>query len=283
MPVSGVARITLNRPEVLNAIHLPLMEEIHRAAQEAAEDDDVAALIYRGEGRAFCVGRDMKYAAELQATDPEGWFAWRRRYRGFGPQTWTHPKATIAQVQGHALGGGHDLAVSCDITVAASGTQLGYPEARYGLLMGGRHVWNWLAGPKKTKEYVFTGRTISAEEACRCGIINQVVAEDELEATVLGIATDIATIERRNPGYVAVNKFQINQRHLDLMSLTTFNPDVVRQIASETQYLLDSKETQTAFYAKVKDSGLKAAADDMHAGYAATPTAPTTVARPDGE
>jgi enoyl-CoA hydratase/carnithine racemase len=270
-PADGIARITLNRPEVLNAIHLPLWDEIRRASQDAADDDDVAVLIYRGAGRAFCVGRDMKYAAKLQAEDPEGWLAWRRRYRGFGPQTWTHPKATIAQVQGHALGGGHDLAISSDITVVAQGAQLGYPEARYGLLMGGRHVWNWLAGPKKTKEYVFTGRTITGEEAVTWGLANQVVAPDDLDDTVMAIANDIVAIERRNPGYVRVNKFQINQQHLQLMNLTTFNPGVLEQIPNETQFLLDARRSQERFYDKVGSEGLHAATGDMHAGFASAP------------
>lgn len=271
-PEPGIARITLNRPEVLNAIHLPLMDEVHHAAAAAAEDDDIAVLIYRGAGRAFCVGRDFKFAGDLQTQDPEGWYAWRRRYRGFGAQTWTHPKVTIAQVHGHALGGGHDLAISSDITIAAEGTQLGYPEARYGLLMGGRHVWNWLAGPKKTKEYVFTGRTISAEEAAACGLINRAVPLERLEETVMSMARDVVTMERRNPGYMMANKVQINQRHLELGSLTTFNPAVIAQIPNETKYLGDSKGSQEKFFTKVKREGFHAATDDMHAGFVETPT-----------
>jgi len=271
-PEVGIARITLNRPETLNAIHLPLMEEIHTAAAEAASDDGVAVIIYRGAGRAFCVGRDMKFAGKLQAEDPEGWFAWRRRYRGFGPQTWMHPKATISQVQGFALGGGHDLAISSDITIAANGSQLGYPEARYGLLMGGRHVWNWLTTPKKVKEYVFTGRTISAEDAAACGIINQAVPLEALEETVMSIAHDIAIMEQRNPGYIQANKFQINQRNLEIMNLTTFNPAVVAQIPKEAEYLLNSKDSQTEFYDKVNTEGLDAAKGEMHSGFESTPT-----------
>lgn len=278
-PAEGVARITLNRPEVLNAIHLPLMEEVHRAAAEAAGDDDVAVLVYRGAGRAFCVGKDFKAAGDLQTEDPEGWYAWRRRYRGFGPQTWTYPKATIAQVHGHALGGGHDLAISSDITIAAEGTQLGYPEARYGLVMGGRHVWNWLAGPKKTKEYVFTGRTISAEEAAACGLINQVVPLEKLEETVMSIANDIVAMERRNPGYIQVNKFQINQQHLALMNLTTFNSAVVAQLPREMEYSLNSKESQSSFFTKVKQEGFHAATSEMHAGFRATPTSSANAPR----
>src|SRR5690349_9566899 len=105
----GIACITLNRPESLNALNTELLLEIYDAAKVAGEDPKVVVLMYQGAGRSFCAGRDFKHSAELQKTE-EGWYAWRRRYRGFGPQTWLHPKATIAAVQGHALGGGHNLA-----------------------------------------------------------------------------------------------------------------------------------------------------------------------------
>src|SRR5438105_3904924 len=127
IPVPGVARITLNRPEVLNALHVPLLNEIYEAAAAAADDDAVAVLVYAGNGRSFCAGRDFKYSGTLQTEDPQGWFAWRRAYKGLGDQTWCHPKPTIAQVQGYALGTGSHLATLCDITVAAEGARFGYP------------------------------------------------------------------------------------------------------------------------------------------------------------
>jgi enoyl-CoA hydratase/carnithine racemase len=263
----GILAITLNRPECLNAVNLALLEEIYSAAQAAADDPDVVVVIYRGAGRAFSVGRDFKQSAELQTQDPEGWFAWRKRYRDFGPQTWRHPKATIAQVQGYALGAGHNLAVGCDITIASEDARFGYPEARFGILHGEAHIWNWLMGPKKTKEYMFTGRNFGAREAYECGLINQVVPLEELEAAVLAMARDIVTIERNNPGYIRANKFQINARHLELMEYSSLNPARGEAMPYIVDYTLRAKQTQEEFYTQVANRGFHEAVDDMHRGY----------------
>jgi enoyl-CoA hydratase len=267
IPIDGVARITLNRPEVLNAHHLPMLEEIYAAADAAEKDNDIAVLVYRGEGRAFCAGRDFKYSGQLQADDPDGWFAWRTRYKGFGDYTWQYPKATISQVHGYALGGGHNLAVACDITIAATDAKFGYPEARYGIMSGGRHVWNWLMGPKKTKEYLFTGRLFGAEEAMQFGLINQVVAREELEDVVIGMAKDIVAIERKHPGYIRVNKFLINQRHLDLLHSTAMNPDVLEAIPHETAFVSNAKRSQEDFFQTVADEGMQVALDALHSDH----------------
>lgn len=266
-PDDGIARITLNRPDSLNALNTELLLEIYDAAKIAAEDAKVVVLIYRGAGRSFCAGRDFKHSAELQKSDPEGWFAWRKRYRGFGPQTWLHPKATIAQVQGHALGGGHNLAVGCDLTIVADNAHFGYPEARYGQLAGRNHMWNWLVGPKKTKEYLFTGRNMKAEEALRIGLVNQLVPLAELDNAVLSMARDIVQIERKNPGYIRLNKMDINNRHQELMMYTTLNPDVAEHKALETEFITRMKKSQEKFYTDVADKGIHAAMDDMHSGF----------------
>lgn len=262
----GIARITLNRPDSLNALNTQLLLEIYDAADKAAKDDSVVVLLYRGAGRSFCAGRDFKHSAELQKTE-EGWFAWRKRYRGFGPQTWMHPKATLAQVQGHALGGGHNLAVGCDITICADNARFGYPEARYGQLAGRNHMWNWLVGPKKTKEFLFTGRNMDAEEALRIGLINHVVPLAQLEDTCLRFARDIVQIERKNPGYIRLNKMDINYRHQELMLYTTINPDVAEQKALETEFITKMKKSQETFYNNVAEKGIHAALDRMHDGF----------------
>lgn len=266
-PEDGIVTITLNRPEVLNAINLQLVSEIYGAAEEAANDPDVAVVIYRGAGRAFSVGRDFKQSADLQTTHEEGWFAWRNRYRDFGPQTWTHPKATIAEVHGYALGAGHNLAIACDITIASEDARFGYPEARYGSFSGGIHVWNWLMGPKKTKEYIFTGRNFSAEEALTFGLVNQVVSPDKLQSTAMELARDILRIERANPGYIRANKFEINARHIELMTYSTLNPARVEAIPYIGQFILQARASQERFYTRVAEQGFHAAVDEMHTGY----------------
>jgi len=267
IPEDGIARITLNRPEILNAFHIPLLEEIYAAAEEAATDPQIVVLLYRGAGKSFCVGRDFKYSGALQTGDPEGWFAWRRSNKGFGPQTWSHPKATIAQVQGYALGGGHNLAVGCDLTIASTDARFGYPEARYGTRGGRDHMWNWLIGPKKTKEYLFTGRNMNADEALRIGLVNQVVPLEKLDEVTLTMARDIVQIERHNPGYIRLNKMDINYRHPELMMNTTLNPDLHEHKVMETEFLTRMKKSQENFYTTVAEKGIHEALGGMHSGF----------------
>jgi enoyl-CoA hydratase/carnithine racemase len=263
-PQDGIARITLNRPEVLNAVNVGLLEEIYAAAGAAAEDQSVAVLIYRGAGRAFCVGRDFKESGELQTRDPEGWMSWRRRYKDFGPQTWLHPKATIAQVHGYALGGGQNLAISCDITLASEEARFGYPEARFGTLAGSRHLWNDLIGPKKTKEYLFTGRQFDAQEALRIGLVNQVLPAAQLEEAVLSMASDIVAIERRHPGYVRSNKFEVNRRHPDILVHSSVNPEVAASIGFETDFIAHTRAAQEGFFREVAEKGVEAGVKNLN-------------------
>lgn len=266
-PEDGIVTLTLNRPEVLNAVNLGLLEEIYAAAERAAGDPEVVVLVYRGAGRAFCVGRDFKESGQLQVNDPDGWSAWRRRFRDFGPQTWLHPKATIAQVHGYALGGGQNLAISCDITICSDEARFGYPEARFGTLAGRRHLWNDLIGPKKTKEFLFTGRQFDAKEALRIGLVNQVVPLEGLEDTVMAMARDIVAIERRHPGYIRSNKFEINSRHPDILVQSTVNPEVAASVGFETEYLTHTRTAQERFFGEVAEKGVRAGVEDLKRGF----------------
>ena len=266
-PADGVARITLNRPEVLNAVNIGLLEEIYAAAAVAADDPEVAVLLYRGAGRAFCVGRDFKEGGELQASSPEGWSAWRRRFRDFGMQTWLHPKATIAQVHGYALGGGQNLAISCDITICSDDARFGYPEARFGTLAGRRHLWNDFVGPKKTKEFIFTGRQFDAQEALRIGLVNHALPADQLEGFVLTMAADIVAIERRHPGYLRSNKFEINSRHPDILVQSSVNPEVAASTGFETEYIAHTREAQEGFFNAIAKDGVRAGVEKLNEGF----------------
>ncbi len=262
----GIARITLNRPEVLNALNVPLLYEIYEAAEEAARDNEIAVLVYRGAGRAFCAGRDFKYSGMLQTEDPQGWYAWRRSWKGLGTQTWFHPKVTVAQVHGYALGGGLHLSVLSDITIAAEGTKFGYPEARYGILAGEDHFWNLLCGPKKTKEWLLTGRNIDAKEAYEWGMINAVVPAEKLEETVMTLAKDLVTMERKNPGYLRANKWEVTRAYPEMYRMAMPMYFSVESQAHR-EYFLATKESQERFYTKVAKEGIHAALDEMHEGF----------------
>jgi enoyl-CoA hydratase/carnithine racemase len=263
----GIVRITLNRPESLNAVNTALLKEIYAASAEATADPNVAVIIYRGAGRAFSVGRDFKETGDRQPGDPAGRLPWRAQFRGFGPQTWLNPKATIAQVHGYAIGGGFDLAVECDLTIASMDARFGYPEARYGTLTADLHAWNWLMSPKTTKEYALTGRNLSADEAQRFGLVNKAVSVEDLESTVLALARDMVAMERRNPGFIRANKFQINASHHELMTLSVINPYRVEAAGYVREFINRSTESQQAFFTKVAEEGFQSAVDDMHEGF----------------
>jgi enoyl-CoA hydratase/carnithine racemase len=185
-----VAYVTLNRPEKLNAFHLPMYHEIRAAMGEAEADRSVRVVVVRGAGRAFCAGRDFKYSADLQET--AGVSAWRREYKLFGGVTFFHPKLTIAQVQGYALGGGGSLALSCDLTFAARGAKFGYPETRHGIASK-TMAWSWTLGVKVAKEIVASGRLVPAEECLHLRLVNALLDDEQaLVAHVDRVAREIA-------------------------------------------------------------------------------------------
>jgi enoyl-CoA hydratase/carnithine racemase len=266
-PADGVARITLNRPDQLNAMNLGLIQEVYAAADEAANDDDIAVLVYRGAGRAFCVGRDFKEVAKYEMEHHDGTQSWRKTWHGWGLQTWLYPKATIAQVHGFALGGGEWLSAYCDITIASDDAILGFPEGRWGVASGEFHHWNWILGPKQVKEYILACRNMSAAEAKANGLVNHVVSPDDLEATVMSMAQDIVANERRTPGYVRANKGGINANNLELMKAAiNFSP--LRQEGGPVQVkLLESaKKFQDEFQRTIAEDGMKAGLALLHGG-----------------
>jgi len=200
----GIAFLTLNRPEKLNAFHLPMYHEIRAAFDAAAADPAVRVVLVRGAGRAFCAGRDFKFSADLQEQD--GVSAWRREYKLFGGSTWFHPKLTVAQVQGYALGGGASLCLFCDLTFAAEGTRFGYPETRHGIASK-TMVWPWTLGAKIAKEVVASGRMIGAEECRHLHLINDVVPPEQLAERTESVARAIAAAP---PGVPELVKRQVN-------------------------------------------------------------------------
>jgi enoyl-CoA hydratase len=260
-PEDGIARITLNRPDSLNAFNMRMIDEIYAAADDAASDDEVSVLIYCGAGRAFCVGRDFKERAAVRAETGEDILT---RFRGFGPQTWLHPKATIAQVHGYAVGGGNNLAVSCDITIASEDARFGFPEQRYGTLPK-RMVWNYLMSPKRVKEYLLTGTNFTSQEAYIFGLVNHVVPRHDLDRRVMSLARDIALVERRHPGHIRANKFEINDRNPELA--LSLDPRRRERITAETEFLLREMAGRSEFDKRVSEGGVRAALDDMHEGY----------------
>ena len=188
-----IATITLNRPEVMNALHLEAHFELKEIWEDFRDDPEVWVAILTGAGeRAFCAGNDLKVTAERTAdgTDVQG-----RARPPFGRITrdFDCPKPMIAAVNGVAVGGGLEMALACDIIVAADHARFGLPEARVGLMAGagGVHRLTRQVPFKQAMGLLMTGRLIPADEAYRIGLVNEIVPAAELMAAADRWAAEI--------------------------------------------------------------------------------------------
>ncbi len=188
----GIAKITINRPEVRNAFRPLTVIEMSQALDDAREDTDIGVIILTGEGpEAFCSGGDQKVRGDtgyLEDPDdpqrtPGGASVGRFHVTDFHVQIRRCPKPVVAMVAGYAVGGGHVLHVICDLTIAADNAKFGQNGTRVGSFDGGfgASVLVQLVGPKKAKEIWFLGRRYSAQEALEMGLVNAVVPLDQLE------------------------------------------------------------------------------------------------------
>jgi enoyl-CoA hydratase len=185
-----VATVEFNRPDVLNAVTTPMLERLVEVFELIDDDPAVWCVVLKGNGRAFCVGADMTERKGMSVADVRR----RRRLapRAFGAmRNCQHP--VIGQVHGYALGGGLELALGCDIVIAAEGTVLGLVETRLGAIPagGGTQLLPRLVGLPRAKELIFTGRRFSATDAAGWGMLNRVVPPEALDDTVLELAREI--------------------------------------------------------------------------------------------
>ena len=202
-----VATITINRPKALNALSTPVLTDLNAALDEVAADQDVYALIITGAGeKSFVAGADI---AEMKDKSVEE----AAEYGKFGNAVFrkieTFRCPVIAAVNGFALGGGCELAMSCDIRVASENAVFGQPEVGLGITpgFGGTQRLARLVGAGIAKEMIYTARNIKADRAAQIGLVNKVVAAEELSATVMKMAQGIA---KNAPIAVAYAKKAIN-------------------------------------------------------------------------
>jgi enoyl-CoA hydratase len=185
-----VGTITLNRPKALNALNSQVMNEVVAAAAEFDDDPGIGAIIITGSGeKAFAAGADIKEMAELSFADvfASDFFA------GWGKFAATRTP-TIAAVAGYALGGGCELAMMCDLLIAADTAKFGQPEIKLGVLpgMGGSQRLTRAIGKAKAMDLILTGRNMDAEEAERAGLVSRVVPADRLLDEANAVAKTIA-------------------------------------------------------------------------------------------
>ncbi len=187
-----MAIVTLSRPEALNAISGRVADDLRDAFLAVAADREAWVMVLAAAGeKAFCVGADLK---ERSAFSKDDWQRNRHHIVDMFAALRAVPQPTIAAVFGFALGGGFELALSCDLIVAADDARLGLTEVRVGLVPGGggTQMLARIAGPARAKDLIFTGRQVDAAEALAMGIVARVVPRAELEAATIALAEQIA-------------------------------------------------------------------------------------------
>jgi enoyl-CoA hydratase/carnithine racemase len=186
----GVGTIRVDRPK-MNALSLQVQEEIRAAAEEAAEREDVKAVVIYGGERVFAAGADVKEMADLSHTDMIDISS--RMQAGYSAVA-RLPKPVVAAVNGYALGGGCELALCADIRIAADNANFGQPEILLGIIpgLGGTQRLARLVGPSRAKDLIFTGRFVKADEALAIGLVDKVVAAEDVYTEAVKWASQFA-------------------------------------------------------------------------------------------
>jgi enoyl-CoA hydratase len=258
----GKARIILNRPEKMNALTRTLQQELNHALWEADNDTAVHCVILKGAGRTFSAGYDLTGAGGGQ---PQGSDQYAAVYRGrvkIDDDIWRLEegqrlrmalfdmhKPVICQVHGYCLAGGTDLALLCDMVLAAEDAVIGFPPTR---AMGSpvAHMWTYLTGPQWAKRLLLTGDSVSGTDAARIGLVLQAVPREQLEEAVEALADRLCMVD---PDLLSANK-RICNIALELMGART-----VQRIAAEMDGRAHQAEAVREWGTVAREQGLKAA------------------------
>ena len=240
----GVVTLTLNRPEAMNALSSELSSVLRKKIEEIAKHRDIRVVIITGAGeRAFCAGADLKERRGLDADQK-----WEQRTRGWevNEAIWRLPQPVIAAIHGHCLGGGFELALYCDLRVAADNAVFSFPEMTLGAYpgAGAAVVLPRLIGRGRAKEIFFTARKVKADEALSLGIVEHVVPRED----ILKKANEIANeIKKSSPLGVAAIKQMVNfGADLAFEQANALNDKLRRPLEGTEDYL----EGISAFFEK---------------------------------
>lgn len=259
-----VARVTLDRPEKMNALSPDLLLELNEALHDLEADDSARTIILRGAGRTFSAGYDLSGAGRgserrtYRAADEQG----RRLFMGIRTRMqqvtdiqlyfWNMAKVTIAQVHGHCLAGGCELAMMADLITAAEDARFGHPGHRgLGVARNGA-IWPLVINMRKAKELSYTGDSITGLEAERIGMINYAFPKDELESRTIAFADRIANM---TADHLAMLKLNTNRFYE--------NMGIYSSVRSSTDHDAAAQFTQQAFawQDKMREGNLKEALD----------------------
>ncbi len=220
----GVATITINRPTALNALNYDTLKEMLDCFREIGKSKEIHAVIITGSGKkAFVAGADISFMAELEPLKA-------REFARLGHEVMNVienlPQPVIAAINGFALGGGCEMALACDIRLASENAKFGQPEVNLGVLpgFGGTQRLPRLVGKGHANELLFSGKMINAEEACRIGLVNRVIAQDKLLEECISLADMIVA---KAPVAVRLCKEAVNNgMEMDLARGCTHEADL---------------------------------------------------------
>ena len=254
---NGIGRVRLNRPEKLNALSRELQDELVDCLERADDDPEVRVMTLRGNGRAFCAGYDItppatpeaQAAAQEQRDNIRSDIHRMKRTPNTMNSILNLSKPVIAGVHGYCIAGGTDLAMHCDIIIAADDAQIGFPPVRS---MGTppTHMWTYMVGPQWAKWFLLTGESVSGTRAEELGLVWKSVPGEGLDAAVEDLARTMARIPWE---LLAANKSIVNKA-MDLMGRTT-----LQHIAAETDAIAHQAPIVKEFSRMAREEGLKAA------------------------
>ena len=241
----GIAKVTINRPKALNALNLELLYGLSSVIKDIKEDDEVRGVIITGAGKAFVAGADVSIMVGNSPLEA-------RKIVEMGQKTFMEienlKKPTIAAINGFALGGGLELALACDIRIASENAKMGLPEVGLGIMpgWGGTQRLPRIVGTGLAKEIILTGDHIDAKRAERIGLVNKVVAPDDLEGAAIEM---LRRIMSRGPVAIGAAISSINMSlDVDLDSGLAYEQSMF-SLCFSTE---DSKEGISAFMEKRK-------------------------------
>jgi enoyl-CoA hydratase len=246
-----IARLTLTRPERLNAINRDMPRELAAAVAEANAARDVRVIVLSGAGRAFCAGYDLEWGTKVEAEadaattvwDPMRDLAMMGENVGCFMSLWRSRKPVIAKVHGWCVGGGTDLALCSDLVIAAEDAEIGYPPAR---VWGSptTAMWVYRIGMERAKRLLLTGDSVSGRQAEAIGLISKAVPATELDANVDGLAHRMALLPQNQ---LAMMKLLINQAYENMglastQTLGTLLDGIARHTPEGVAWRTDARE-----------------------------------------
>ena len=267
---NGRARITLNRPDKLNALTMKMQAEMSEALWQADNDRDVHCVIIKGAGRGFSAGYDLSGSSAVPVSRLDSETGNQRGTRSVDDDIWQLERAqryrmaifdlhkpVIAQVHGPCVAGGTDIALLCDLVIIADDAKVSFPAGRnLGALPN--QMWLYNVGPQWTKRLMLTGDSITGTEAAQLGFAMKAVPADMLEAEVEGLADRMALID---PDILAANKRAINLG-MELMGART-----MQRLAVENDVRGHQAASAHAFVKRVGEAGLKQALSERDAPF----------------